>query len=208
MIGTPNPVNGQHLHDEAVRAVVGRARGARRADRLPPDRQHLAEGRCRAALCRPRQFPPDRARDPQPRRADGRDRQPDHRRRHGAPSEAARRLSRRHGRLAATGGCGGSTTSGRSSGPAARSRYRCCRASTSSGNAISRSMSTRSRRCTRSTRWAPIISSCRATTRIPTARSPRRSGNSSACRSMTSSAARSCGTIARGSTRSRPRPAR
>ncbi len=49
------------------RAAVGRARRAQRADRLPPDRQHRAEGRCRAALCRARQFPPDRACDPQSR---------------------------------------------------------------------------------------------------------------------------------------------
>ena len=53
------------------------------------------------ALCRTRQFPPDRPCDPQPGRADGRDRQPDDRRGHGAPSAAARRLPRRHGGLAA-----------------------------------------------------------------------------------------------------------
>ena len=59
-----------------------------------------------------------------------------------------------------------------------------------------------------STIWGPTTLSCRATTRIPTARFRRRSGNFSVCRSMTSSAVRSCGTIARGFTRSRPRPAR
>ena len=45
--------------------AVGRDRAARRAGRLPANRRDLAEGRCRPALCRTRQFPPDRACDPQ-----------------------------------------------------------------------------------------------------------------------------------------------
>ena len=148
VIGTPNPVNGQHLHDEACEPLWDALEELERSGRLPPDRQHLAQGRCRAALRRPRQFPPDRPRHPQSRRADGRDRQHDHRRRARTPSEAARRLSRRHRRLAATGGCGGWTTSGRSSGPAANASSRCFRASTSSASAISRSTWTRNPRCT------------------------------------------------------------
>ncbi len=51
---------GHHRHPEprqrpasarrGVRAAVERAGGARRADRISSDRQHLAQGRCRAAL--------------------------------------------------------------------------------------------------------------------------------------------------------------
>src|SRR5947209_9674559 len=54
-----------------VRAAVDRARVARRADRISSDRQHLAQGRCRAALRRARQLPPDRPCYSQSSRADG-----------------------------------------------------------------------------------------------------------------------------------------
>src|SRR4029077_5037619 len=89
---------GHRRHD--VRATVGRDRAARGAGRLPSNRRDLAEGRRRPALCRPRQFPPDRACDPPSGRANGWDRQHDHRRRARTPSWAALRLSRRHRRLA------------------------------------------------------------------------------------------------------------
>ena len=113
------------------------------------------------ALCRARQFPPDRARHPQPGRADGGDRQHDHRRRPRTPSEAALRLSRRHGRMALLVAVAARRPMGEVRPGLRASDRRCCRANTSSANATSRSMSTRSRRSTSSTRWARNILSCR-----------------------------------------------
>ena len=49
VIGTPNPVNGQHLHDEACEPLWNELEAARRADRLPSDRQFLAQGRRRGS---------------------------------------------------------------------------------------------------------------------------------------------------------------
>src|SRR6185312_8246359 len=99
VIGTPNPVNGQHLHDEACEPLWDELE---RLDvyRLSSDWHHCAAGRCRAALCRARQFPSDRPCDPQPGRADGGDRQPYHRWRPRTPSQFARRVPRRNGGVA------------------------------------------------------------------------------------------------------------
>ncbi len=186
------------------RAAMGRARGAGRADRLSPDRQYLAEGRCRTTLCRACQFPSDRARDPEPGRADGGDRQPDHRRGHGAPSEAARRLPRGYGGVAAVVAVAPRR-------PVGEVRAGLREPAVDASERILQAAMLYRARCrrgagghTRSTISAPITLSCRATIRIPTARSRRRSGSSSACRSRTSSAARSCGTIAPGCTASQP----
>ena len=52
VIGNPNPINGRHVHDPALRAAVGGHRGARRAGRLPSHRPVVAPRRHRAALPR------------------------------------------------------------------------------------------------------------------------------------------------------------
>src|ERR1700719_1840133 len=100
VIGTPNPVNRPASARRGLRATVGRTRAARCAYRVSSDWHHCAAGRCRAALCRARQFPSDRPCDPQPGRADGGDRQPYHRWRPRTPSQIARRVPRRNGGVA------------------------------------------------------------------------------------------------------------
>src|SRR5262249_21782609 len=88
IIGTPNPVNGQHLHDEVCEPLC------------PSDRHDGATRRCRAALCRTCQFSPDSACDPQSGRANGGYGKHDQWRCPRAASEAALRLSRRDGWVA------------------------------------------------------------------------------------------------------------
>jgi len=94
VIGTPNPVNGQHLHDEACEPLWNELEDLNVPIGLSSDGHDLAQGRCRTTLCRPRQFPPDRSCDPQPGRTDGRDRQHDDRWGSRTPSEAALRVPR------------------------------------------------------------------------------------------------------------------
>ena len=64
IIGTPNPGNGQHLHDEACEPPWAEIERLGVPVGFHPTGE-TAEGRRRSALCRPRQFPPDCACDPQ-----------------------------------------------------------------------------------------------------------------------------------------------
>ena len=100
VIGTPNPVNGQHLHDEACEPLWDELERLNVPIGFHPTGNTSLKDDAGRALCRPCQFSPDRACHPQPGRADGGDRQHDHRRRPRTPSEAALRLSRRDGRVA------------------------------------------------------------------------------------------------------------
>jgi uncharacterized protein len=94
VIGTPNPVNGQHLHDEACEPLWNELEDLNLPIGFHPTGTTPAQGRCRATLCRPRQFPPDRPCDPRPGRTDGRHRQHDDRWRSRTPSEPALRVPR------------------------------------------------------------------------------------------------------------------
>ena len=96
----PNPVNGQHLHDEACEPLWDELEQLNVPIGFPSNRHNGAKGRCRTALCRARQFSSDCARYSQPCRAHGINGQHDHGSVFGAPPEAALCISRRNGRLA------------------------------------------------------------------------------------------------------------
>ncbi|TMK14435.1 MAG: hypothetical protein E6G72_01695 [Alphaproteobacteria bacterium] len=179
IVGTPNPVNGQHLHDEACEPLwdlleeldvpIGFHPTGNTALKDDAGRRYVGHAN----------FHPIAHAIRNPVELMG-----------AIASMTTGGIMERHPKLRAR---------------AASGRCRCYRANTSGDNATSRSMSMRSRRSMSSTRWVRNILSYRATIRTPTARSPKRSSNSSVYRSVTSSGARSCGTIARGSTASKPR---
>ena len=163
VIGTPNPVNGQHLHDEVCEPLWNELEDLNVPIGFhPTGTTSLRDDAGRRYVAHANFHPIAHAiRNPVELM--------------GAiasmttggvlelPSEAALRFSR--GRPGGCiGGCGNSMTNGRSSAPAVSTSYRCCRVNTSSVNATSRSMSTRTQPSMSSTRWALNISSCRATT--------------------------------------------
>ena len=173
VIGTPNPVDGHHLHDEACEPLWGEL------ERLgvpigfhPTGETSLRDDAGRRYVGHANFHPIAHAiRNPVELMG-------------AIASMTTGGVLERHPGLrcaflegplvGSTGGCGGLTTSGRSSGPAASASCRCRPANTSSASATSLSMPTRSRRSTSSKNSVPTISSCRPTTRIPTVPSPKR----------------------------------
>ena len=145
VIGNPNPINGRHVHDPAVRAAVGGRRGARRAGRLPSDRAVVAPRRHRAPLPRHAERPRHRRGRPQPHRADDGLRQHGRRRRARAAPGPALRVPRGHVRLAAVVAVAARRGVGEVRARARRSRSPARPASTSSASASSPPTPTRSR---------------------------------------------------------------
>jgi 2,3-dihydroxybenzoate decarboxylase len=149
IIGTPNPVNGQHLHDEACDPLWSALEELNVPVGFhPTGNTSLKEDAGRRYVGHANFHPIAHAiRNPVELMG-------------AIASMTTGGILERHPGCAApfskapragcTGGSGGSTTSGRSSGRAASTSSRCCRASTSSASATSRSTWTRSRRSTSS----------------------------------------------------------
>ena len=208
VIGTPNPVNGQHLHDEACEPLWDALEELNVPIGFHPTGNTSLKDDAGRRYVGHANFHPIAHAIRNPVELMGAIASLTTGGVHGAPSEAARRLSRRHGRLAAVVAVAARR-------PVGEVRPRLRDAAIDAAERVLQAAMLYRARCRRGAGGARGQRHgrrlfCRVE-RLPAFR--RRvpggdEGSSSACRSTTSSAARSCGTIARGSTRSRGRPRR
>jgi len=186
IIGTPNPVNGQHLHDEACDPLWSALEELNVPIGFHPTGNTSLKDDAGRRYVGHANFQPIAHAIRNPVEADGGHRQHDDGRHPGAPPRLRLRVSRRHRRLALLVAVAPRRPVEKF-GPGCEHQLSMLPSEYSSASATSRSTWTRSRRSTSSRRMGCrdyFVS--RRTIRTPTARFLRRWSSSSRCRSATS----------------------